>query len=108
MNVVVAGYDKMLAALISGAKLRNHNILGAFRIDRVKYSNFTLFFKDIFAKQKLNSLIFKIASLIIPLGKNYAIIKWFDFPELLPCCVADYYQLVKRFSMYCPFVPRLK
>lgn len=49
MNIVVAGYDKMLAALILGAKLRNHNILGAFRIDRVKYSNFTLFFKDIFA-----------------------------------------------------------
>ncbi len=49
MNIVVAGYDKMLAALISGAKLHNHNILGVFRIDRVKYSNFTLFFKDIFA-----------------------------------------------------------
>lgn len=48
MNVVVAGYDKMLAALISGAKLRNHNIIGVFRIDRVKYSKFTLFFKDIF------------------------------------------------------------
>ena len=49
MNIVVAGYDKMLAALISGAKLKGHNILGVFRIDRVKYSKFTLFFKDIFA-----------------------------------------------------------
>lgn len=39
----------MLAALISGAKLKGHNISGVFRIDRVKYSNFTLFFKDIFA-----------------------------------------------------------
>ncbi len=49
MNIVVAGYDKMLAALISGAKLKGHNISGVFRIDRVKYSKFTLFFKDIFA-----------------------------------------------------------
>ncbi len=49
MNIVVAGYDKMFAALISGAKLRGHNVIGVFRIDRVRYSNFTLFFKDIFA-----------------------------------------------------------
>lgn len=49
MNIVVAGYDKMFASLILGAKFKGHNILGAFRIDRVKYSKFTLFFKDIFA-----------------------------------------------------------
>jgi len=48
MNVVVAGYDKMLAALIAGTKLKGHNVVGAFRIDRVKYSKFTLFFKDTF------------------------------------------------------------
>ncbi len=49
MQVVVVGYGKMLAALISGAKAQGHNVVGAFRIDRVKYSDFTLFFKDIFA-----------------------------------------------------------
>lgn len=61
MRVLVIGYGKMLAALISGVKTtvcygncvqnhsQNHTIVGAFRIDRVKYSKFTLFFKDIFA-----------------------------------------------------------
>ena len=39
----------MLAALISGVKAREHDVVGALRIDRVKYSKFTLFFKDIFA-----------------------------------------------------------
>jgi len=48
MKVVVIGYDKMLAALISGAKFSAHEVIGVFRIDRVKYSKFTLFFKDIF------------------------------------------------------------
>lgn len=48
MRIVVIGYDKMFAALISGAKLKGHDIIGALRIDRVKYSNFALFFKDIF------------------------------------------------------------
>ncbi len=48
MRIIVVGYDKMLAALISGAKLKGHDIIGALRIDRVKYSNFALFFKDIF------------------------------------------------------------
>ena len=49
MRVVVIGYGKMLAALISGVKAREHDVVGALRIDRVKYSKFTLFFKDIFA-----------------------------------------------------------
>ena len=38
MNIVIVGYDKMLAALISGAKFKGHNIVGVFRIDRVRYS----------------------------------------------------------------------
>lgn len=61
MRILVVGYGKMLAALISGAKAalgcdnnrnnenQNNKIVGALRIDRVKYSKFTLFFKDIFA-----------------------------------------------------------
>ena len=48
MNIVIVGYDKMLAALISGAKFKGHNIVGVFRIDRVRYSKPALFFKDIF------------------------------------------------------------
>lgn len=38
----------MLASLIEGAVLKGHDVVGAIRIDRVKYSNFALFFKDIF------------------------------------------------------------
>ena len=60
MRIVIVGYGKMLAALVSGAKTitgnkgsenqsKGHEIVGALRVDRVKYSNFTLFFKDIFA-----------------------------------------------------------
>ena len=57
MRIVVVGYGKMLAALISGAKAQRHEIVGAFRIDRVKYSGFTLFFKDIFAQSADYSFI---------------------------------------------------
>jgi len=62
MRVVVIGYGKMLAALISGAKSSINNgsgqeIVGALRIDRVKYSRFTLFLKDIFAPSKDYSFI---------------------------------------------------
>lgn len=52
MKVIIAGYDKMLAALINGADDTGHEIVGVIRIDRVKYNRFTLFFKDIFAPSK--------------------------------------------------------
>ncbi|MCD8024016.1 MAG: hypothetical protein LUE64_00595 [Candidatus Gastranaerophilales bacterium] len=52
MRVIIAGYDKMLAALITGALDSNHQVIGVIRIDRVKYNSFTLFLKDIFAPSK--------------------------------------------------------
>ena len=47
-KVVLVGYDKMLYSLIKGIEASNHTILGVFRNDRIKYSPFWLFFKDIF------------------------------------------------------------
>lgn len=52
LKVIIAGYDKMLAALINGAIDNGHKVVGVIRIDRVKYNRFTLFFKDIFAPSK--------------------------------------------------------
>lgn len=52
LKVIIAGYDKMLAALINGAIDNGHEVVGVIRIDRVKYNRFTLFFKDIFAPSK--------------------------------------------------------
>lgn len=52
LKVIIAGYDKMLAALINGATDNGHEVVGVIRIDRVKYNRFTLFFKDIFAPSK--------------------------------------------------------
>lgn len=49
MKVVIVGYDKMLAALVSGAIESGHKVVGALRSNRVKYNDFTLFFKDVFA-----------------------------------------------------------
>lgn len=49
LRVLVIGYDKMLNALISGSVYAGHRVVGAMRIDRVNYSKFTLFLKDIFA-----------------------------------------------------------
>ena len=52
LKVIIAGYDKMLAALINGAIDNGHEVVGVIRIDRVKYNRFTLFLKDIFAPSK--------------------------------------------------------
>lgn len=52
MRVIIAGYDKMLAALVNGAVDTGHEVVGVIRIDRVKYNPFTLFFKDIFAPSR--------------------------------------------------------
>lgn len=49
MRVVVVGYDKMLAALVSGAIEAGHKVVGALRVDRVKYNDFILSLKDVFA-----------------------------------------------------------
>lgn len=57
LRVVVVGYDKMLSALISGSVYAGHKVVGAMRIDRVNYSKFTLFLKDIFAPSHDYSLI---------------------------------------------------
>ncbi|MDO5437613.1 MAG: formyltransferase family protein [bacterium] len=52
LRVIIAGYDKMLAALINGASDAGHEVVGVIRIDRVKYNRFTLFLKDIFVPSK--------------------------------------------------------
>lgn len=48
LKVLVVGYDKMLNALVSGCVYSGHKVVGAMRVDRVNYSKFALFFKDIF------------------------------------------------------------
>lgn len=49
-KVVLVGYGQMLNSLIEGIlETKENEILGVFRTDRIKYSKFTLFFKDIFA-----------------------------------------------------------
>lgn len=57
LRVLVVGYDKMLSALISGCVYSGHKVVGALRCDRVNYSKFTLFLKDIFAPSHDYSLI---------------------------------------------------
>ena len=52
LKVIIAGYDKMLAALINGAQDNGHKVVGVIRIDRVRYNPLTLFLKDIFAPSK--------------------------------------------------------
>ena len=47
-KVILVGYGKMLYSLIKGIDRKHHEILGVLRVDRVQYSNFHLFFKDIF------------------------------------------------------------
>lgn len=48
-KVVLVGYEKMLYSLIEGIKeSKDHEILGVFRSDRIKYNKIELFFKDIF------------------------------------------------------------
>ena len=49
LRVLVIGYNKMLCSLISGAIFKGHKVVGAMRVDRVNYSKFALFLKDIFA-----------------------------------------------------------
>ena len=57
LKVIIAGYDRMLAALIKGVLDTGHEIKGVMRIDRVKYDNFALFLKDIFAPSRDYSYI---------------------------------------------------
>ncbi len=49
LRVLVIGYNKMLCSLISGTIFKGHKVVGAMRVDRVNYSKFALFLKDIFA-----------------------------------------------------------
>ncbi len=49
-KVVLVGYGQMLYSLIEGIENSDHEILGVFRNDRIKYSPMELFFKDIFNK----------------------------------------------------------
>jgi len=51
-KVVIVGYDKMLYSLIEGVQSRGDEILGVFRLDRIRNSRFKLFFKDIFNPSK--------------------------------------------------------
>jgi len=49
-NVVLVGYGQMLNSLIEGIlDTKDNKIAGVMRTDRLNYSPFTLFFKDIFA-----------------------------------------------------------
>ena len=52
LKVVLVGYDKMLYSLIEGIKTTEHEIVGVFRNDRIRYSPFELFLKDIFNPSK--------------------------------------------------------
>lgn len=57
-KVVLVGYGQMLYSLIKGIKqTTNHEILGVFRVDRIKNSPLKLFFKDIFNPSKDYSFI---------------------------------------------------
>lgn len=57
MKIVIVGYDKMFSNLIMGTLDSKHKIVGVFRHERVLYSPFILFFKDIFASGKDLSFI---------------------------------------------------
>lgn len=48
MKIVVIGYGQMFASLVLGSIASGHQIVGVFRHDRVNFSGFRLFFKDIF------------------------------------------------------------
>lgn len=56
-KVVLIGYGQMLYSLIEGIEKSNHEILGVYRNDRRLYSNFLLFFKDIFNPSKDYTII---------------------------------------------------
>ena len=57
LKIILVGYDKMLYSLIEGIKQTNHKIIGVFRNDRIRYSPYELFFKDIFNPSKDYSVI---------------------------------------------------
>jgi len=52
LKIILVGYDKMLYSLIEGIKTTEHEIVGVFRNDRIRYSGIELFFKDIFNPSK--------------------------------------------------------
>lgn len=52
LKVIIVGYDKMLANLIIGTLSAGHKVAGVLRNDRIKYSRFSLFLKDIFAPSR--------------------------------------------------------
>jgi methionyl-tRNA formyltransferase len=52
LKVIIVGYDKMLANLIIGTLSAGHKVVGVLRNDRVKYTKFSLFLKDIFAPSR--------------------------------------------------------
>ena len=56
-RVVLVGYGQMLYSLIEGVLNSKNEILGVFRNDRIRYSSFELFFKDIFNPSKDYTII---------------------------------------------------
>ncbi len=56
-RVVLVGYGQMLYSLIEGVLNSKNEILGVFRNDRIKYSPFELFFRDIFNPSKDYTII---------------------------------------------------
>jgi methionyl-tRNA formyltransferase len=56
-KVVIVGYDKMFANLITGCISAGYEPVGVFRYDKVKYNPFLLKIKDIFYPSKEKSFI---------------------------------------------------
>ena len=48
MKIIVIGYSKMFAAIVEAVMASGHELVGVMRHDRVKYSPFRLWLKDIF------------------------------------------------------------
>ena len=56
-RVVLVGYGQMLYSLIEGVLNSKNEILGVFRNDRIRYSSFELFFRDVFNPSKDYTII---------------------------------------------------
>lgn len=69
-------FQENLTSLVFTGNSQNYCLQFTWHLN-FSWLGLLIFFFRHFAKQKLNSLIFKISSLIIPLGKNYVIIKRF-------------------------------
>ena len=88
-KVVLVGYGQMLYSLIEGIENSNHEILGVFRNDRIKYSLFELFLKDIFNESEDYTIIkskklYDIKGHSVNSAKFYSEIKKLN-PDMIIC-----------------------